>query len=255
MGHVFPAPPPVFCAPVDVSACSVSALSGVWLVDCGASRHCVPSVSMLSRVTDRSPTLRVQVANGQFVRVACIGDVRCSFAVRGIPVHFVLHDVIVVPGFVRPLFSCAWGFKHDGIRTDLNDVQRLVLPCGAAVPFLPSNDKYLVRLSSHGGASSRLVKRPLAAAASTTMTNEDDLTHARLAHFSLSRIRMAIDKTRGMELTNHKAADDCEACAKGGLRNQRFRKTEPGTKRVSLPVPATKLGERFTFFGQCVTTD
>ena len=58
-----------------------------------------------------------------------------------------LTHVLVVPGFVHNLFSCAHAFQHDGISTLLNDDCTLKLPDGAEVPFICKDQKYTVNLA------------------------------------------------------------------------------------------------------------
>lgn len=188
---------------------------------------------MLQCVTDERPDIRVQVANGASVAVECVGSVSCSVQTSGGEGLLTLTGVLVVPGFVHNLFSCEWGWLHDGVGTQLNNERRLVLPTGAHVPFLPQRGKYLIKTSSPKGGVSALA---------TTSLDHDELTHARLAHFSVSRVRAAIGKVTGIDLSKFKGHENCDACAKGSIRGQRFSKKN-------------QVKQVFTFFGECIATD
>ena len=126
--------------------------ANVWTVDCGATRHCVPSRDLLTHVTSNSSDVRVQVADGNSIRVECVGEVRQAVRVAGGRQDvMVLTGVLVVPGFVCSLFSCAWGFAIDKIRTELNELPQLRLPTGTAVPVKFMRGKYLVDFTPPSG--------------------------------------------------------------------------------------------------------
>lgn len=212
----------------------------LWTVDCGASRHCVPSSAYLTRVTQRSSDISVRVADGKLVRALCVGELDVMVPASGGLARVLLSGVLVVPGFVCCLFSCEWGFTRDSIITELNSSRRLVLPTGEALPFLPVQGHYMVLLAPPRGG----VRLPEQANAASATAISDDLIHARLGHFSISRIRSAIGKIRGIDLNQFKGHADCADCAKGAMRSRRFAKKNHKNKH-----------EKFTYFGQCVTSD
>ena len=209
----------------------------IWTVDCGATRHCVPSRALLTRVTHTESDMRVQVANGNHLGVQCIGDIERTVQTADGPAHLSLTGVLVVPGFVCCLFSCEHGFTHDTIITKLNGERRLVLPTGQRVPFLPVVGRYVVSFAPLSGG--------VATANSTTLegVDTDEQIHARLGHFGISRIRATAGHVQGIDLGSFKGHDTCTACARGAMRKQRFTK-QPKT-----------AGETFEYMGQCVTSD
>ena len=88
------------------------------IVDCGATKHCVPNASELSKVTDPDPRHAVKVGNGERLEVTQIGEmqtkvntmtpVTCKGEVvmrSGVETMLLKH-VLVVPDMACALFSC-----------------------------------------------------------------------------------------------------------------------------------------------------
>ena len=48
----------------------------VMIVDCGATKHCIPDASKLSKVTDPNPRHAVKVGNGDRLEVSKIGEMQ-----------------------------------------------------------------------------------------------------------------------------------------------------------------------------------
>ena len=48
----------------------------VMIVDCGATKHCIPVASTLSKVTDANPMHAVRVGDGKRLHVSVIGEMR-----------------------------------------------------------------------------------------------------------------------------------------------------------------------------------
>ena len=48
----------------------------VMIVDCGATKHCIPDASKLSKATDPNPRHAVKVGNGERLDVSKIGEMR-----------------------------------------------------------------------------------------------------------------------------------------------------------------------------------
>ena len=48
----------------------------VTIVDCGATKHCIPGASKLSKVTDPNPRHAVKVGNGDRLEVSKIGEMQ-----------------------------------------------------------------------------------------------------------------------------------------------------------------------------------
>ena len=74
------------CLPTTAVVCNVGMAGEWWTIDCGASRHCVPTASMLSEVDEGAPGVNVQVANGQVISAACYLGLWCG-ACRPPAVH------------------------------------------------------------------------------------------------------------------------------------------------------------------------
>jgi hypothetical protein len=227
---------PAHAIALDASVCS----NDVWTVDCGATRHFVGSEKELTRVTDTAPRVTVQVASGTMSSATNEGDIVRTAETPDGPVTVTLTGVLVVPGFVHNLLSCCYAFEHDGIRTELNDARRLVLPSGRDVPFLDDQHRYLVSLATPSGGGDAA---PAQACTTDLATPPDEIIHARLAHFGISRLRKAVGKIKGINLSAFKGHEDCEQCAKGGFRSARF------TKQTRQNPPT------FAYFGECVTSD
>ena len=106
-----------------------------WVIDCGATKHCVPSESMCSHIIARPNERYVRVANGYRLRVTAIGTVRIKVHSSHGARTMCLSEVLVIPGLKANLFSCKMGWQVDQIKTHLNSIECLELPCGARVPF------------------------------------------------------------------------------------------------------------------------
>ena len=128
-----------------------------------------------------------------------------------------LTNVLVVEGMPCKLFSTRYAFEHDGITTHLNGDKHLVLPSGSKLPFKDTSNHYVV-----------------AGALSAGTTEDDaDLIHARLGHYSVTRI----NKSLGHSID----PKHCEACALNANR-------KPRPKQASEPTT-------YTYFGQRIATD
>ena len=129
----------------------------VMIVDCGATKHCIPDASKLTKVTDPNPRHAVKVGHGERLEVIKIGEMQTKVVntmtlvtrkgevtMRYAVETMHLTNVLVVPDMACALFSCASAFKNDGIKTHLNSARRLVLPSGAYVVFSPSKRHYSI---------------------------------------------------------------------------------------------------------------
>ena len=201
------------------------------IVDSGATKHCVSSIDQLDTITDRAPNHGgVRVGSGQKLAVQAVGNARIQVntlqqrrrkkklsTVQAVETMN-LSNVLVVPGMPCRLFSTKWGYEHDGISTHLNKENCLRLPNGSVVPF-----------KQHEG-NHYLVEGALAV---EPTTDDSDLTHARLGHFSVGRIS-ASDR--------HISPGHCEACALNANRKARPRSKPANSKE-------------YTHFGQRIASD
>ena len=203
------------------------------IVDCGASKHCVPSVDQLDEVIDRHPRHPgVTVGSGSRMPVTAVGNMKITVpTIR--EVHrkkkvtiqhgketMKLTNVLAVAGMPCRLFSCKWGYEHDGISTHLNDSQHLRLPSGSIVPFKPKTERHYV----------------VEGALSVGSTDDDaNLMHARLGHFSTSRINDATDHAG----VHRHTLGNCEACQLNAPR-------KPRPKVSAEPTVYTHFGQRIS---------
>jgi len=97
-------------------------------------------------VTERNPAFRtVTVANNVRIPVAAIGSITLQVTTStGKCRPIVLSNVLVVPGLKVRLFSCRWGYEHDGIETLLNAERCLKLADGTLIPFLKHGNNYAI---------------------------------------------------------------------------------------------------------------
>ena len=209
-----------------------------WVVDCGATKHCVPFTSDLSRVNNTRPNVWVRVANGTLIKATATGDASVPVASMSGPHTLHLSNVLVVPGLSQRLFSCKHGFEKDRIRTHLNDALMLELPNGRRVPFSIRSNQYMVGTD-----------QVAASAMATAAEDEPDayLIHKRLAHFSPARVRAAANRSIAWPGTNlsvyHHDRLKCPDCLANAPRKP--------FKRSKGEVPA----EQIVRFGWRVSSD
>ena len=214
-----------------------------WVVDCGATKHCVPFIGDLSEITNSRPNIRVRVANGTWISVTAVGKAQVTVDSPGGPCTMHLSGVLVVPGLTQRLFSCRHGFEFDQIRTELNESRVLVLPGGKRVPFSNDPKQYTVE-----SALSVAYSPPLAQECSgshseaqcggphkaTASSPSQDLVHARLGHFSEVRVRTAAGRSvawEGTDLSKHRHdRANCPACLANAPRKAFHRKAGDGNK-------------------------
>ena len=113
-----------------------------WVINSGCTKHIVPSIDELDEITDANSNTTMRVANGENMQVQAIGMVTVQVSAhrtaivngvrRTIKVHMPLKltNVYVVDGITVRLFSCRWGYKRDGISTQLDPQLCTKLPTG-----------------------------------------------------------------------------------------------------------------------------
>ena len=218
-----------------------------WVVDCGATKHCVPLVHDLSRVDNTQPNVWVRVANGTLIKATATGSACVPVTSTTGPGTLHLSNVLVVPGLTQRLFSCKHGFERDGIRTHLNDELALALPNGRRVPLSIQHNQYMVGTALETAST-------IAAG-----TNGDPIdyhrTHARLAHFSQARVRAAANKSivwAGTDLSlYHHDRLKCPDCLANAPRKPFKRKAEGREEDNEKATPS----DRKNRFGWRVSSD
>eukprot|EP00967_Tisochrysis_lutea_P067138 scaffold87648_cov28-Tisochrysis_lutea.AAC.1 len=191
-----------------------------FIIDCGATKHCISNELELDRVTDDDPQTFIIIGDGRRVPVSKIGDMTVivdarlqigeeKYVQRRVPVR--LTGVRVVPSLAARLFSCRAGYENDNISTFLNKECYLQLPGGEIAHMAASGHHYVLNFET--------------ALTVTTLGEQetDDATpslwHARLGHFNVHRIRSAM-LSRGKK-DGHASADklSCKACAANQRRS------------------------------------
>ena len=184
----------------------------VMIVDCGATKHCIPDASKLTNVTDPNPRHAVKVGHGERLEVIKIGEMQTKVntmtpvtrkgevTMRCAIETMHLTNVLVVPDMACcALFSCASAFKNDGIKTHLNSARRLVLPSGSYVVFSPSKRHYSIsvnvineQLEAKAYIASYVNANAYANFACAAKGDDAELLHERLGHCSMARINSAL---------------------------------------------------------------
>ena len=249
----------------------------VWVIDCGATKHCVPSESCCDKILCRPRDRHVRVANGQRIQVVAIGSVKVHVQSTLGPTTMTLKTVLVIPAIRARIFSCEVGWQVDHIKTHLNDERCLELSTGARIPFLEfgvserKSRHYLIA----EWVPPPLAKAKLAPSSSSLSpsppTKEEianwkggdcvrfvfqgeqmhDLLHARLAHFGVSRIREALKQCDGLP-SSHYQHDPirCPSCQIAGAhRNPIVR--DRGTSKGKPP----RSKATYKRFGEHVCSD
>lgn len=248
---------PVIESVLEVPALSTPKGSGSpspgWVIDCGATKHCVPYTGDLSRVNCTRPNVWVRVANGTLIKATAMGEASVPVASTNGPRNLHLSNVLVVPGLSQRLFSCKHGFEKDGISTHLNNALVLALPSGERVPFSIQRNQYIVGMSQD----------PVSAALVASGDGPDaHRIHARLGHFSQTRVRAAANRSigwPGADLSTYQhdrlSCPDCLAYAprKAFKRSATGKSVHaPGDRGIEQPITPADQKVRF---GERVSSD
>ena len=238
-----PPPPPDRARPVNESTTTVSAPSSstaktpsewVWVADSGATVHCVPTASMLTKVTRPGTDRPLKVADKRTVHVECTGTIdECVSTIDPMGKRAVdrlhLKRVLVVPSFKTPLFSCSAGHAHDGISTVLN-------PADGGIGFLqlPSLNRLLFTDARRYEFRLNYCDDHACQAVAYSTNGDASLAHRRLAHFSNNRLHPS-----GFASTHD--PQSCDACM---LNLRRSAYSSKSRAQRHLAPRAIRFGER-----------
>ena len=205
-----------------------------WQADSGATVSVTGDLSQLETITDVNPNRKVQVANGQFVDVVCIGTVRLNTVDSdGKPYTMLLENVLYSPHFSGNLLSVEEMYKQHKMATVFKgNKAAFVTSTGVSIPFsTDSRKRYMLQVNS---------VQPHA---------DPRLWHRRLMHAGTAACRRM---GRFIRCLSQPGLDfsKCPACVQGGMRKLPIYPSSPRRKQF-----AEKKLNRFTYFGERIAAD
>jgi len=145
-----------------------------WVIDSGASVHCVSDPSLLTSVYYKHPPVLIKVADNRTLHAHAVGTAVLPLLDNRGKTHLVtLHNVIYHPNFHTNLVSVRRLWQDNNI-TCLFDPHNFMQDISTGVKFPISFDKQYI--SSH-----------LSLVLSTRVV-DDDILHARFGHSSARRL-------------------------------------------------------------------
>lgn len=200
-----------------------------WVVDSGATIHCVNDFSLLTSVyTDHDP-VNIKVADKRTLRAHAVGTAIVNMTDRNGKTHqLTLHNVVYHPSFHTNLLSVRRLWKDNRISTVFKSKNYLkCMHTHAKFPF-----SYHKSYCTH-----------TACATTASKSLDADLLHSRFGHCSMRRLRKLIDRSSRAPTCAHYDHDphDCDACKAGGSRRK------PHSKR--------RAPTSFTYFGERLSSD
>ena len=214
--------------PFRQSECDKKKKNHSWVVDSGATIHCVNDFSLLSSVYTDADPVHIKVANGRVLRASAVGTARVSLADATGRLHeVVLHNVVYHPAFHDNLLSVRRLWRDNRMSTRFRGSTNY-LKCastGVKFPFSFSR-QYLTHTTL-----------------SAAKAIDPKLLHSRFGHCSGRRLGKLETRSRRMPTSTTPlthASDNCPACLSGASKKKPFRKREPNT---------------FTYFGERLSSD
>ena len=202
-----------------------------WVVDSGASVHCIGDPSMLTTVYDKHPPVHIKVANNQIVTAHAVGTAVVTMVdTQGKSHSITLHNVVYHPSFHTNLMSVRRLWRDNRIGAKF--MSRNILKCKHTGAKFNINYDSQYKMETVSVASVSLMAQI-----------DDEILHRRFGHCSSSRLRTL--KECSVNFPNHKATNhahdpnDCDACQAGGMRRKSFH-----PRRTP-----------FTYFGQRLSSD
>jgi transposase InsO family protein len=197
-----------------------------WIVDSGATIHCVGDRSLLTQVYTDQPPVRIRVANGQMVTAHAVGSATVKLVDdKGKKHEITLHNVVFHPSFGKHnLLSVRRLWRHNRISAHFKNTS--YLKCAN------SNTKFPIFFDTN-------YSTPIALSASV----DTDLLHARFGHASERRVKKLIERSLNFPKHSSPVSHDpstCDACNAGGARRKAFPK---------------HAGNPFTYFGERLSSD
>ena len=203
-----------------------------WVVDSGASVHCIGDASMLTTVYDNHPPVHIKVADNRIVTAHAVGTAVVTMVdLQGRSHSITLHNVVYHPSFHTNLMSVRKLWRDNRIGAKF--MERNILKCKH------TGAKFAIAFDRQYKAETVSV-----ATVSLMAQVDADLLHSRFGHCSKERLELI--KERAVNFPNHKASDhthdhnDCDACKAGGMRRKSFRPRDRS---------------QYTYFGQRLSSD
>ena len=197
-----------------------------WIVDSGATIHCVGDRSLLTHVYSHHAPVNIKVADNRVVTAHAVG----SAVVKLIDKDGKTHDITIHNVVYHPAFG----------DNNLLSVRRLWRHNRISAHFKSTN--YL-KCSNSGTKFPILYNKHFTAPVAYATTIDTDLLHARFGHSSERRIKKLIDRSLNFPKHSNWTIHDptsCDACNAGGARRKPFPK---------------RHGNPFTYFGERLSSD
>ena len=200
-----------------------------WVIDSGASVHCISDPSLLTSVYYKHPPVLIKVADNRTLHAHAVGTAILPLVDQHNRTHNItLHNVIYHPNFHTNLISVRRLWRDNNIMCRF-DPHNYMQDASSGARFPIAFDRQYV--SSHVSYVSSL------------RTIDSDILHSRFAHASERRLSKLA--TRCIGFPNHDKITheptSCDACNAGASRRHPFHTN-------------TNIG-KYTYFGQRLSSD
>ena len=183
-----------------------------WVIDSGASVHCVSDPSLLTSVYYKHHPVLIKVADNRTLRAHAVGTAILPLLDQHDKTHHVtLHNVIYHPNFHTNLLSVRrlW---HDNNIMCRFDPHNYMQEATTGIRFPITFDKQYLSTHTTYIASLRVV--------------DDDIIHSRFAHASERRLNQLATRCVGFPKPSNARISleptSCDACSAGGARRLPF---------------------------------
>jgi len=191
-----------------------------WVIDSGASVHCVSDPSLLTSVYYKHPPVLIKVADNRTLQAHAVGTAVLPLLDQHRKTHnLTLHNVIYHPNFHTNLLSVRrlWLDNHIMCRFDPHNYLQ---DSSSGTKFPIAYDRQYISLHINHVSSIRAV--------------DDDLIHARFAHASARRLDKLATRSIGFPKSPHDSISleptSCDACNAGAARRRPFQSHSNPTK-------------------------
>ena len=197
-----------------------------FVIDSGASVHCVNDMSLFETIYENHPEVRITVANKQVLVAQAVGTVRVPMtATDGSKHDVVLHNVVYHPHFHTNLLSVKRLWKDSRMSTKFASKN--------VFKDVHTGRKFMFEQTSVGYSTTF----------SATKSLSPEVIHSRFGHCGVRRIRMMRERCEGFphdgEIPDHDPSN-CDACKMGASRAKHF---------------VSKSGREYTYFGEKLSSD
>jgi len=160
-----------------------------WVVDSGASVHCVSDPSMLASVYYKHPPVTIKVADNRTLNAHAVGTAILPLLDNHNRIHHVtLHNVIYHPNFHTNLISVRRLWKDNHIMC-LFDPHNYMKDASTGTKFPISFDRQYISSHTNTILSTNLI--------------DDDIIHSRFAHASARRLDKLATRCIGFPKPSH----------------------------------------------------